>query len=75
MGASVVSGSDASPILDPAEHVLDTVSLPIEDFVVVGRVTSLPAWWNARGNAFVFQSITEPVGVVTTIRQQFPGFG
>ncbi len=75
MGASVVSGRDAPPILDPAEHVLDTVPLPIEDFVVVGRVASLLAWWNAGRNAFVFQSVAEPVGVVTTICQQFSGFG
>lgn len=75
MGASVVSGSDAPPILDPAEHVLDTISLPIKDFVVVGGVTSLLAWWNTGRNTFVFQFFAEPVGVVTTIRQQFPGFG
>jgi hypothetical protein len=47
VGASVVSGGDAPPILDPAAHALDTISLPVEDFVVVVRVASLLAWRNA----------------------------
>ena len=75
MSASIVSGGDASPILDPAEHVLDTVSLFIEDFVIVGRVSALSAGRNARRNASVFQSVTEPDGIVTAICQQFFGFG
>jgi hypothetical protein len=34
VGASVVSGCDAAPVLDPAEDVLDLVALAIEVFVV-----------------------------------------
>ena len=34
MGASVVAGVDASPVLEPAEHVLDLVALAVEGFVV-----------------------------------------
>ena len=34
MGATVVSGVDASPVLEPAEHVLDFMALSIEDGVV-----------------------------------------
>lgn len=75
MGTSVVSGGDAPPILDPAEHVLDAIALLVEDCVVLGRGPALFAWWNAGRNAFVFQSVAEPVGVVTTICQQFLGFG
>ena len=74
MSASVVSGGDAPPILDPAKHVLDTISLPIEDFVVVGRVASLLAWWNAGRNPLVFQSVAKPVGVIAAICQQLSGF-
>lgn len=75
MGASVVSGGDAPPVLDPTEHVLDTISLPIKDFVIVGRVTAFLARWNTGRNAFVFQTVTEPVGVVAAICQQFLSFG
>ena len=30
MGATVVSGVDASPVLEPAEHVLNSVALFVE---------------------------------------------
>lgn len=35
VGASVVSGVDASPVLEACEHVLDPVALPVEDAIVV----------------------------------------
>jgi len=35
MGASVVSGVDAAPVLEAGEHVLDPVALPVEDAIVV----------------------------------------
>ena len=34
MGAAVVSGVDAPPILEPSEHVLDLVALLVEDGVM-----------------------------------------
>jgi hypothetical protein len=34
VGASVVAGVDATPIFEPAEHILDLVSLAIERLVV-----------------------------------------
>ena len=34
MGAAVVAGVDASPILQPAEHVLDLVALLVERAVM-----------------------------------------
>ena len=37
MGATVVSGVDASPVLEPPEHVLDSVALFVEDGVVGDR--------------------------------------
>ena len=37
MGASIISGMGASPVFEPAEHDLDLVALPVEDFVVVDR--------------------------------------
>ncbi len=75
MSASIISRSDASPILDSAEHVFDVVTLLVERFVVVGRMLSLFAWRDAWSNTPVFQGIAEPVGIVTAIGKQFPGFG
>ena len=37
MGATVVSGVDAPPVLEAAEHVLDFVALFVEDGVVGDR--------------------------------------
>ena len=71
MSASVVSGCDASPVLDPAEHVLDAMALSIEVLVVFGRVVSFGTGWDAGRNAFFFQGIAEPVGVIAAIREQF----
>lgn len=35
MGAAVVAGVDASPVLEPAEYILDPVALAVEGPVVV----------------------------------------
>ena len=34
MGAAVVAGMDAPPILQPAEHILDLVALSVERAVM-----------------------------------------
>jgi hypothetical protein len=34
MGAAVISHDNAAPVLEPAEHVLDAVSLAIQDPVM-----------------------------------------
>lgn len=37
MGASVVAGVDAPPVLEPAEHILDLVPLTIEHPIMFDR--------------------------------------
>jgi hypothetical protein len=37
MGASIVAGMDAPPILEPAKHVLDLVTLLVENAVMFDR--------------------------------------
>src|SRR5271169_5462835 len=34
VGATIVTGSDAAPVLKLGEHVLDLVALPVENFIV-----------------------------------------
>ena len=34
VGAAIVAGVDATPVLEPAEHVLDAVPLTVEGLVV-----------------------------------------
>ena len=37
MGASIVAGVDAAPVLEPAEHVLDAMALAVECLVMRDR--------------------------------------
>jgi hypothetical protein len=67
LGASVVAGSDAALVLQPAEHDLD----PAAPFVVAlvrtdGMPSQLPAR-DAGACPLVFQRIPEPVGIVATV--------
>ena len=62
MCASGISGCDASPVLDPAEHVLDAVPLSIEVLAVMGRVLSFGTGRDAGQDSLLFQSVAEPVG-------------
>lgn len=57
MGASVVAGVDAPPVLEPAEHVLDLVAPAVERGVVRDRNLAVHF---GKGSA-------EPVGVVEII--------
>lgn len=41
MSASIVAGMDASPVLDPAEHVFDLVPLAIENAVMFDRLCAV----------------------------------
>ena len=51
MGASVVARSDAPPVLEAAEGVLDVVAMPIECLVVRHRDLALSGGWDARLDA------------------------
>ena len=42
VGAAVIAGMDAPPVLEPAEHVLDPVPLAIEDGIVRDRDLAVP---------------------------------
>ena len=72
MGASVVSGGDASPVLDATKDILDLVALFVEAFVVMVLHLSVGAWWDARRNTAFGQSGPEPVTVISLVPKQFP---
>jgi hypothetical protein len=46
--ASIVSGMDASPVLEFCEHVLNSVALSIERLVMLDWQFSVLSWRNAR---------------------------
>lgn len=66
---------DASPILDPTEHVFDFVALFVEDLVVVDLDFPVGFWGDARGDIALGESLAEPVGVITLVTEQDLGFG
>jgi hypothetical protein len=75
MGASVIAGSDAPPILEPCEHILDFVALLIERLVVGQR--DFPAFveGNAGLAASFGESIPEPIAIVAPVgKKRFGGW-
>ena len=74
MGAAVISGVDAPPIFEPAEHVFDLVTLLVEDGVMGDRDLPVGFRGNAGFHAPLGEGCAEPVGVVTLVGQQLLGF-
>ena len=66
LGSTVVAGGNPSPVLQSSEHDLD----PVAALVVFDRFAARFPTWDARLYPFVFQRISEPIGVVTPIGQQ-----
>ena len=70
MSASVVSGVDATPIFEACEHVLNPVSLPVEDGIVLVLCAVLGMRRNARGDAALGQRLSEGRGTVGPVGEQ-----
>ena len=60
MGASVVAGVNAPPVLEPSEHVLDLVPLAIECAIVVDRLLAIGFGRDARRDAAFGKGLAEP---------------
>ena len=60
MGASVVAGVDAAPVLEPAEHVLDSVALFVQGGVVRDRGFAVGFGGDACGDFAVRERLAEP---------------
>ena len=71
MGASIIAGVDASPVLEAAKHVFDLVPLAIEALVVGDLSPAVGSRWDAWGYAARCQGFAEPVGVITPVAQQY----
>ena len=68
--AAIVAGSDAAPVLDAGEHVLDPVAQAVEVCVVRDRDLPTGTGGDARKNPHVNQDVAEPVGAVAPIPEQ-----
>lgn len=73
VSASVVSGVDASPVLEAGEHVLDPVALPIEQRIIAVLDTVLGMRRDAGRDALADERLAEASGTVGPIGQQMAG--
>lgn len=73
MSTSVVSGMDATPILEPGERVLDSVALPVEDWIVRMLCAVLGMRRNARRDAPIGQRLSEGGRTVGPVGEQEAG--
>ena len=71
--AAVISCCDAAPVFEFTEHVLDFVALLVESFIVCDLYLSVLLGRDAGLDAFAFQSLSEPIGIVAAIRQKVLG--
>jgi hypothetical protein len=71
VGTAVVSGCDASPVLQAAKGVLDAMALAIQGLLIFDHGLAVLARRDARGDAPGGQRCTETVTVVAPIGQQF----
>ena len=75
VGAAVVTGGDASPVLEAGKQVLDLLALAVEVFVVGVLNLAVGCRRDAWGDAAHFKSLAEPVAIVALVSQQFPRLG
>ena len=67
MRAPVVSGRDASPVLEPAEHALDEVAAFVEVLVVGDGLLSVLAPGDAGLDLLLREGLAEPVAVIAPV--------
>ena len=75
MGTTVISCGNSSPILESAKHYLYFMPLLIQSFVIRNRFFSIPLAWDASSDAFVTQSFTEPVGIISPVCEKLISLG
>lgn len=73
MCAPVVTCCDAPPVIDPAEQVLDLVTLAVELLVVLVLGLAIGFGRNAGGNALAVERGAEPIAVIALVAEQHLG--
>ena len=73
MRASIVTGSDAPPVFELGEEVLDLVTLPVERLVEIERPLTALRRWNAGFGHALRERLAKPVAVVASIGDQGRG--
>lgn len=71
MGAAIIAHGDASPILEPPEHIFNLVPLFVYFLIVLDPGFAVLLRRYAGRDATPNQRSPEPVSVISTIRQQY----
>ena len=70
MGASVIAGVDASPVFETGEHVLDPVTLLVEDRIVWVLDAVLGMWRDAGHDVSIGKRLPKGGGTVSSVGKQ-----
>ena len=70
MGATVIAGGDAAPVLEAAEHAFNTVAVLVQVGIVGNRVLAVDTPRDAGADATSRQGGPEPVTVVALISEE-----
>ncbi len=65
-----MTGGNAPPVLEAAEHDLDAAAAPVAALVVSDRLIARSATWDARLDALDLESVSEPIGVVAAVAEK-----
>jgi hypothetical protein len=71
MCASVIAGVDAPLVFEAPEHVFNFMLLPIKFSIVADRYFAIRSTRDAGGDAALIESFAEPVGIVSSVAEQF----
>lgn len=74
MGAAVIAGCDAPPVLVFSKHVLNFMALFVEVHVIFDLPLAIFPWRNAGLDPFVLQGFPEPIGVIAAIGEKVFGW-
>jgi hypothetical protein len=73
MGATVISGCDATPVLQPAEHAFNEVALFVKLGVILDWFLSVLAAGDARLDIAGGQCLAKPVAVIAPVGEESVG--
>jgi len=70
VGAAIVWGMDAAPVLESAEHDFDLVALAVEGCIMRDGCFAVDLREDARGDIARGERLAEPVGVIASAADQ-----
>ena len=73
MGTTIITRGNPAPIFESTKHDFYLMPLFIQLPVIGHRSFPTASAWNTRRDSLIGQGFAEPVGIIASIRQKFPG--